>query len=654
MVFNVSTRLPDDLPPGIYRLRFDFGVEVKKRLFSLNGEAFARRGFSKDPCDSETYSPPIPASGRHADGHFVDGKAIKPRIPWVLLDNYNSNGYRGVVAAEDRTHFALSGRNIMQDDVILPRYDENNQNAVLAYTLEPRIPTDTIFDRQNIPWNPTQGELAIKVSGPDGTTTDLGKAAFVGLAGRWPTTRNPRFTQWRPPAYGRYTVTTTGWLADIWGNRYDGGGIYSFWIAKRLTLATATFQGQSYPVGDHYGRDIGLAPAVPAAVTMTASLVVNSDPKTVRSVSSSGTATAGGVFGVAQGMKPLAFDAPGEYMATVLARYTDTDGHLWVASMHHAGLVYPADTPLVAHGKKIKTGNTLMERGDSGFEGYSTGPGDNRHLDHINFPYRSGDVLLIASDGDGANKIVPVLTYERRGEGAPNDAKMQSIGLSNVQLQTTNGYSPHLFPEYIRDWEYYYAGAPRPGFMGRFLVAESGTRAPYWSTSRNNFGRQINASANGDSPGDIYRLLGGVVLRQSGQSPIYSGYMANAVILAKGSNDNRVIAPGSEELLGPHGQKARVFLALNARPGMVYESGGSFAPAIQIDPMVPLAVSFTLTYPDGHKVRALASALPTAASSARIAGRSVSRASIAMPSMPPGTGRKRWCRVCRATAASSM
>ena len=182
-VFDVSTRLPDDLPPGIYRLRFDFGVEVKKRLFSLNGEAFARRGFLKDPCELESYSPPIPASGRHADGHVVDGHAVHPRISWVLLDNYNANGYHGVVADEDRRHFALSGRNIMQDDVILPRFDENNPNSPLAYTLEPRFPTDTIFDRQNIPMDPTAGELAIKVTGPDGTTTDLGKASFVGLAG---------------------------------------------------------------------------------------------------------------------------------------------------------------------------------------------------------------------------------------------------------------------------------------------------------------------------------------------------------------------------------------------------------------------------------------------------------------------------------------
>src|SRR5574340_92950 len=118
---------------------------------------------------------------------------------------------------------------------------------------------------------------------------------------------------------------------------------------------------------------------------------------------------------------------------------------------------------------------------------------------------------------------------------------MRGIGLTNVRLQTSNGYSPHLFPEYITDWMYFYAGAPRPGFMGRFLIGEDGTRAPYWPTSNTNFGGQINATSNGDAPGTIYRLIGGVVLRNKGQSPLYAGYMANAVILPKGSNNNRVI-----------------------------------------------------------------------------------------------------------------
>lgn len=602
-VFNVKTTLPNDLPPGVYRVRLDYGVTVARRLYDLNGETFARRGFAKvRACESYLYSPPIRADGRYVTGASIDADKIVPRIPWVLLANYNSNGYRGVVADEDSKQFALSGRNIIPDEVILPLVDDNNKPV--AYTLEPQFPGDTIETRQNIPWDYTKGEISIKVTGPDGKTTDLGTAPFLGRAGQWPTTKKPAFTQWKPPAYGYYTVKATGWTADIWGNRYQGGGTYHFWIAKRMTLATATFQGQAYPVGNRYGRDMGFAPAVPAEVVVTATLYVNSDPNNARTVSYSGKASPGGIFGAAQGMKPLPFDAPGEYYAQVLAKYIDAEGALWVSTMRHAGVIYPEDSPIVARGKKIDVGGKLLDRGERHYEGwkdFDKTDKDINHLDHINYPFQSGDVLLIASDGDGTNKIEPVLTYEMKNNPEPYDSRIQSIGLTNLQLQTSNGYSPHLFPEYITDWMYYYAGAPRPGFMSRFLVGEDWTRAPYWSTTGNNFGGQINASSNGDLPGDIYRLIGGVVVRKKGQSPLYAGYMSNAFLLPKGTNNNRVIAAGTEDLTSSTGDKARFFL-VGTRPGMVYETGTAFAPAVQIDPIVPANITFTLNYPDGRKV----------------------------------------------------
>ncbi|MBI4787133.1 MAG: hypothetical protein HY782_08825 [Chloroflexi bacterium] len=600
VTFNTQAKLPDDLPPGIYRVRLDFGVSVAKRNYDLNGDAFAKRGFPQGrPTESYVYSPPIRADGKHVSGRVVDAAAIKPRVPWVILGNYNSNGYRGVVADEDAANFALSVRNLIPDEVILPLYDDNNKP--LAYSLEPQFPADTIDARSNIPWDFAKGELSIQVTGPDGKTNDLGTAPFVGKAGQWPTTKKPAFTAWRPPSYGLYTVKATGWLADIWGNRYEGGGTYQFWIAKRMTLATATFQGQAYPVGNRYGRDIGFAPAVPADVSVTATLYVNSDPKNAKTISYTGKASPAGLFGAAQGMVPLPFDAPGEYHAVVLAKYTDADGHLWVSTMRHAGVVYPDDSPIVAHGKKLNVKGKLVDRGDTTVEGWVDTTNNVNHLEHINYPYLSGDVLLIASEQQGANKIEPVLTYEMKNNPAPYDAQLQNIGATNVRLQTSNGYSPHQFPEYITDWAYYYAGAPRPGFMSRFLVGEDGVRAPYWPTSPNSFGGQINASVNGDLPGDIYRLIGGVVVRKSNAAPMYAGYLSSGFILPKGTNHNRVIAAGSEDLIGSTGDKARFFL-VGLRPGMVYETGTAFAPAVQIDPIVPATITFTMKYPDGRQV----------------------------------------------------
>lgn len=596
--FSAQVPLPADLPPGLYRLRLDFGMIVKKQWRSLNNEGFAQR-----PKDTGTlsllYSPLLLCSNANHLGQSVDAAVIKPRLYWVLLERYNSNGYQGVVADEDKRQFALSGRNIIPDEVILPLYQGNGAKA--SYNLEPTFPTQMIDKQRSLPLNYASGELSLQIIDPTGIKTDLGSAPFTAEKNGWPTTNKPSFTAWQPSQYGRYTVIAKGWLADRWGRRYEGGGTYHFWIAKRMTMGTATFQGMSFPVGASYGQALGFSPAMPADVSVQINLYPFSDAAKTKALSYSGKASPGGIFSPAQGMKPFILDTPGEYHAQISATYTDSDGHLWVCSMRHAGVVYPADTPLEAHGKKIKSGDQYSPRGETHREGYLEANDTNfRHLEHLNFPYQSGDVLLIASEGQGANKIEPVLTYTLKNTPPPEDRYMQGIGNTNLRIATSNGLSPHLYPEFITDLCYYYAAAPRPGLSSRFLVGEDGVRAPYWPTSTSSFGGQIGASNNGDFPGDIYRLIGGAVVRQKGQAPLYAGYMANAFILPQGSNNNRIIAPGSEDIIGADGTPARFFL-VPIRPGMVYEEGALFVPVLQIDPMVPAQIVFTLHCPDGTK-----------------------------------------------------
>jgi len=195
--------------------------------------------------------------------------------------------------------------------------------------------------------------------------------------------------------------------------------------------------------------------------------------------------------------------------------------------------------------------------------------------------------------------VIPTMTYETTSNFTRDDAGLNGIGITNLKLNTSNGYSPHMFPEYINDWEYYYGSAARPGFVSRFVVGENYVRGPYWSVSPNAFGNQINASNNGDLPGDIYRLMGGVVLRQPGAQPTYAGYIASGFMLPRGTNNNRVIAAGSEDLTASTGQKGRVFL-VGPRPGMTYPVGTSFATSLQIDPILPVNITLKMTYPDGR------------------------------------------------------
>lgn len=623
--FCASFDLPGDLPPGIYRLRMDFGFDSEnswytyfgfgseQKWYNFNGEGIG----SVVPWDQNIsclYSPPIIANGTDTTGKKINSSQIQRRCYWVLLWDYNSNGYQGVVAQEDQNSVAISPRNLIHDEVILPRFDSDGY--AIEYSLEPHFLLDDIDPRRNIPWRYDSGEWSLKMTLPNGTAVDLwspnvklpipngtkldlGSSKFVAKSWNGPTTNNPIFTSWKPPAYGRYTVEAKGWIEDKFGNRYFGGGNYSFWIAKRLTVATATFQGQPYNVGNRYGRDLALSPAVPADVTIRANLYVNSDPHDVLTVVSAGKATSGGIFGAAQGMKYLPLDAPGEYQARITATYWDHEGNLWVGTMRHAGIVFPEDSPLIAHGKKLSVGQKLVDRGERHFEGFKAVNGTN-YRDHINYPYNSGDALLIASEQQDSNKIVPVLTYEEKNNSTPYDPALQDIGRSNLRIRTSNGLSPEMFPEYITDMAYFYASAPRPGLMGRFIVAQDNVVFPYWPTSPNDFGGQYGASNNGDLPGDIYRLLGGVVLRPKEQTPEYAGYQASAFILPKGSNNNRVIGPGDEDLPSPDGKPARFFL-VSVRPGMVYELGTNFSAVLQIDPVVPCDIQFTLIAPDGAR-----------------------------------------------------
>jgi hypothetical protein len=596
--FQVTPRLPGDLPPGLYRLRLDFGVKSRGRTLNLNGYTFAARPFSPElGTITYGYSPCFPASGTHVSGRKVDASALQARLPWTLLASYNSNGYQGVVADEDRGRFALSNRVIIPDEVVLPRYDTGNK--ALSYSLEPTFAADVIDSNSNIPWDYAKGELSLEVTAPDGTRTVQPPTPIVARSGNGPTTKNAAFTAWKPTQYGLHTVKLTGWIQDLAGRRYEGGGTYHFWIAKRLTMATATFQGMPYPVGTKYGRDIAFNPPVSADVEVTATLYPDSDTTRARTVASSGKATAGGIFGVAQGMVQLTLDAAGEYHGKIFAKYTDPEGHLWICVMRHAGIVYRDDAPIVARGKKLYIGGKYFDRGSTNTEGWVDSDG-TQHLQHITFPYNAGDVLLIAAEGQGANKIEPVLLVETRGQPITFTSDLTNVGRSNLYIRTSNGYSPHLYPEYITDLQYYYGAAPRPGFMSRFLVGESTVRAPYWPVSPNAFGGQIGASPNGDLPGDIYRLLGGVVLRDRGTAPTYAGYISSAFLLPKGTKNNRIVAPGSEDLNGATGERARFFL-VGFRPGMALELGGSWRPGFQIDPILPVAMHVVLTYPDGRQ-----------------------------------------------------
>jgi hypothetical protein len=617
--FNTDIIIPNDMPPGLYRLRADFGVKTTNRQYlDLNAKTFASRASvpGSDPYDtpdvcSYVFSKIIPVSRMRADNTpEVNAMSIQARIPWVILRNYNSNGYSGVVADEDKGRFALSQRNIIHDQVVLPLYSNYSSNKYpQTYNLEPVFPVDSIDVFSNIPWDWSKGDLSLKIDLIDVNDNVLENilpvitAPIVAKSDNYysgPTTNNKTLTEWQPPKYGRYAITLTGSAYDVNGREYKGGGTYRFWIAKRMTMATATFQGQSYPVGYKYGRDIGFSPPLPAHVIITAALYDSTGNIISQPYKLERDATTGGIFSI-PGPDRFPLSSAGEYHANITATATDTNGDLWVCVMTHAGVVYdPVNYNIVARGKKIYLDDEerYADRGETHKEGLQ---GTN-NMPHISFPYNPGDVLLIASENTGFNKIEPGIVWVDKNMPDPDwDEKCRpynGIGSTNLFFRASNGLSPHMFPEYITDREYYYAAAVRPGFQARFIIGDSNVRAPYWPTSPNSFGGQHGASNNGDQPGDLYRFLGGIVKCDLNKNPEYAGYIASGAILPKGTNNNRVITPGSEDIIGSKGAKARFFL-IGYRPGMALTLNSAWLPVVIVDPILPAQISLTLTYPDG-------------------------------------------------------
>jgi hypothetical protein len=165
-IISAAIELPKDLPPGIYRLRLDFGFKSGSGWYSFNGDQIGSR--PEDPKDiSCLYSPPIASSGKDATGKMIDRSDIRRRCYWVLLWNYSSNGYRGVVAAEDKERVAISPRHIIHDEAVLPRFDSNGD--VMAYNLEPAFLLDSINPQRSIPWRYNQSEYSVKVTLPNGS-----------------------------------------------------------------------------------------------------------------------------------------------------------------------------------------------------------------------------------------------------------------------------------------------------------------------------------------------------------------------------------------------------------------------------------------------------------------------------------------------------
>ena len=661
--FVLTGIVDDEFPAGLYRFQVQFFIETGDETvpFFVAPGLWAS-GENKAPFELCRYGfvwrdiLSLPLVRVHDPG--------PPKMIWTLFSDRFSFGTQGIVAEEDRNHFAFNSRINFQSRLVLPR-------GTIA-VLEPDFPTVAPFRlpgigfqatafHEEFPLNYGSGMLSVRVKGPNGEMVDLGSSSFSHRGGLGARTRTDTFRH-SFDTWGNYQISMRGWIEDVWGNRHHGGGTYDFWVANRLSFSTSVKPGTPFLVGGTYPASVTVNPPCPADVKLEILFFPDSNPDEKRRVTLSGKASRYGYFVPDRDQTSMYFDTPGEYVSDIYASYVDSDGELWVGSERSGGIVAPPDSTLVAHGLKVPSAHDsdrFVARYDSKREGGEWAFGKSTvyawHNDpvmHIaGFPFLTGDVLSVATNSfyngeyASSNQVGLVLSMEDRSEeirpeGAPsailgipqpNWSELPKSGPGKffartlrrvfyhhwlgesilntrrdpqsmrLESDTSNGYVPHNFPEYITRLSYFYATAIRPGFLVNTVVSESAFPHAYWITGPFPGGGQYGSmERNGDLPTDTYWYTGGVVVRdlEKGTSR-YAAYSSMCVIMPKGHNANRVVAPGTEPLLEINGRKHSIFLAGAPSGGNIYEVGQRTGTGSLIFPCVTADVRVVITDPDG-------------------------------------------------------
>jgi len=338
--FRFRVPITSGIPEGHWWLYFEFGVLDKAgnflRLGSLPSVARAE-GIGDTSAYGVDYAENLVFEKKCILPMIRIGNPAPPRLPWTLFGDVEVHGVRGIVPDQARGQWALNARNRLEAEPIYPPG---------RYNLEPGLPS-IAYPSLNIryPLNPRSGEVSVQVTDPDGKTVDLGTHALKALT-TWGATTRTGDLMVDFKKYGQYRVRMTGWILDVYGNRFEGGGTYRFWIARRITFGT--FPSLPYEVGQTFHGAMEVVPPVPADIELTIEFYPHSDPAKKEIFKTETKANRLGLF-VAE--DKYVFEEPGEYVSRVWGKYRDADGTLWLGSLWGAMVVAEPDTPMVAHGR---------------------------------------------------------------------------------------------------------------------------------------------------------------------------------------------------------------------------------------------------------------------------------------------------------------
>ena len=580
----------------------------------------------------------------------VVGSPAQPRVAWTLFHDVEGYGQSGLLAQEDTAHLGLLNRvRYPTPLVLLPgRYSVNPgmpslfPEAGLAGVF---IGEGTVVSEVRHYFDFHRGSADGVLVGPDGTRTDLGRLAFAGSGTTGPVLNNGGFRVSLEQT-GEYEFRLTGTLFDRFGRRYEAGGTYRFTIAMPLSFSTPVKPGTNFIAGARFPASAHVNPPLPADVQVEVTYLPQSDPSRAVSRCFEGRANRFGHYYPAG--PPLEMDEPGEYRSLVSARFVDAAGTLWQASQASAGVIAEEEPDLILHG-----GRTFISppNGDlphyGGYDRYQLDyEGGSSYLeketlsqfDHT-FPYHSGDTLFVATTYPFESVVGAVLSMEARSRslaarlvraynpegrelGYPITPRWRTLELlpdvfkfgednfgyhriseqepDHLPILSANrdGLHPLVFPDGNLLEAYSYMSVVRPGFQVLSLAFAGSFMGPCWIVSPNPYGGQINTSPNGDLPGDIYRIMAGLVVkdRETGRN-YYDAYAAAISTLPVGSYSTSVSAPGTRSLLDVNGRSFPYMMGMDTSD--VFMVGHPMMLGGTVMPPVAANVTITVTRPDG-------------------------------------------------------
>src|SRR6185503_8038972 len=311
---------------------------------------------------------------------------------------------------------------------------------------------------------------------------------------------------------GLHEVRLEGWIEDLAGQRWSGGGTYRVWVADPLTLDTTTLPGTPLEVGDSLHLGMQVLPPVPADVDVTVRFAPASNPQAVREVRRRGRANRFGYLATVDG-----FFTPGEageYRVDVTATYRDAGGAVRAGGRTWGGVVAARDATLIAHGRRCTDGCQLgpqwFDRAQIGFA-----------FDHLFFPFHRGDVAWQVEERDAVKLAITVQDpvgsigslLQTRVPGADVEARAAAGELPLVS-SAPGGREPNTDPGRVDLWAYSYRSAQRPLVRVREIVGEDNLTSEYWRFN-DEYNDQAGMGEQGDLPNDFKLLFGGAVLRGS-------------------------------------------------------------------------------------------------------------------------------------------